>query len=48
MLTETDLDAAAARLREVGLTDDGAQPISAGRAVLLTDPDGNRIALVGA
>lgn len=48
VLTETDLDGAAARLREVGLTDSDAGPISSGRALMLTDPDGNRVVLVGA
>lgn len=47
VLTETDLDAAAARLREVGLTDQDAGAISVGRALQLSDPDGNRVVLVG-
>lgn len=46
VLSETDLDATAVRLREAGLTDDDVEPISAGRALMLTDPDGNRVVLV--
>ena len=48
VLTETDLDAVALRLREAGISDADAGPISSGRALMLTDPDGNRVVLVGA
>lgn len=47
VLSESDLDAAAARLRDAGITDADAAAISAGRALQLTDPDGNRVVLVG-
>lgn len=47
VLSESDLDAAAARLRDAGITDADAESISAGRALQLTDPDGNRVVLVG-
>lgn len=47
VLAETDLDAAAARLQAAGIADDGAAAISSGRALQLSDPDGNRVVLVG-
>ena len=40
-------DAAAERLMAAGLASEGAGPITSGRALQLTDPDGNRVTIVG-
>lgn len=47
VLTETDLDGLAERLRAAGVTDEDAADISSGRALQLSDPDGNRVVFVG-
>lgn len=47
VLSTTRLDATAERLREQGLTSAEVGDISAGRALQLADPDGNRVVLVG-
>ncbi len=47
VLGETDLDAAAARLADVGITHDGPAPGGGARILVLTDPDGNRVVLTG-
>ncbi|GAA4675298.1 VOC family protein [Nocardioides nanhaiensis] len=47
VLQESDLDAVAARLTEAGLEHPGVAPITSGRALQLTDPDGNRVVLTG-
>ena len=44
---ESDLDQAADRLQAAGLTGDRPQPGGPGRVLVLADPDGNRIVLVG-
>lgn len=48
VLHVADLDAAAARLTEIGIDHDGTQPVTVGRILALTDPDGNRVVLSGA
>ncbi|NIZ90454.1 VOC family protein [Kineococcus rubinsiae] len=47
VLEVSDLDALAARLTAAGLPHDGPQPITVGRALVLTDPDGNRVVVTG-
>jgi len=47
VLNETDLDALATRLTEVGFEHDGPQPVTASRVLVLTDPDGNEIVVTG-
>ena len=44
---ESDLDEAADRLAAGGLTRDRPQPGGPGRTLMLADPDGNRVVLVG-
>lgn len=44
---ETDLDGAAARLTAVGIERRGPQPGGGARILPLTDPDGNRVVLIG-
>jgi predicted enzyme related to lactoylglutathione lyase len=44
---ESDLDEAADRLAAGGLTRDRPQPGGPGRTLILADPDGNRVVLVG-
>jgi catechol 2,3-dioxygenase-like lactoylglutathione lyase family enzyme len=46
VLSETDLDRAAARLSAQGIRNGGPQPGGASRIVQLADPDGNRVVLV--
>ncbi len=48
VLEETDLDQAAAHATETGIDHDGPQPGGGARILQLTDPDGNRVVLVGA
>lgn len=48
VLAVSDLDADAASLARAGLTLDGPQQVSAGRVLVLLDPDGNRVVLTGA
>lgn len=48
VLEETDLDTVAARLLEVGIAHDGAQPGGGARILPLTDPDGNQVVFTGA
>lgn len=48
VLFETALDAAAQRLTEAGVEHAGPQSGGGGRVLPLTDPDGNRVVLVGA
>lgn len=48
VLEETDLDAAASRLRAAGLGHGAPQPGGGARILPLTDPDGNRVVLTGA
>lgn len=43
-----DLDAEAGRLAAAGIAHDGPAPGGGGRVLPLTDPDGNRVVLVGA
>jgi predicted enzyme related to lactoylglutathione lyase len=47
VLSETDLDAAAKRLADAGITNDEPQQATSSRILPLTDPDGNRVVLVG-
>lgn len=47
VLEGTDLDAAAARLIDVGIAHDGPAPGGGARILTLTDPDGNRVVLTG-
>lgn len=47
VLRSDDLDDDAARASDAGLQHEGPQPASAFRVVQLTDPDGNRVVLVG-
>lgn len=47
VLSETDLDAAAARLAEVGIAHDGVEQVTSSRALQLLDPDGNRVVFTG-
>lgn len=46
VISESDLDATARRLSDAGLDVDVEQ-VSASRAIVLLDPDGNRVVLVG-
>jgi catechol 2,3-dioxygenase-like lactoylglutathione lyase family enzyme len=48
VLEETDLDAAAAHAREVGIEHEGPEPGGGARILPLTDPDGNRVVFIGA
>lgn len=47
VLAVGDLDAVATPMTEVGIARDGPQPITVGRVLMLTDPDGNRVVLTG-
>lgn len=47
VLSESDLDAAAAHLSDVGIAHDGPQPGGGARILQLRDPDGNRVVLTG-
>ena len=47
LLGTDDLDAAAARFTAAGLAHDGPQPGGGGRLLQLTDPDGNRVVVMG-
>lgn len=47
VLDESDLDAFAARLNAAGLDHHGPQAVTASRALILTDPDGNQIVATG-
>ena len=47
VLQESDLDGCAARLTDAVVDHDGVVDVSAGRALMLTDPDGNRVVLSG-
>lgn len=47
ILEETDLDAATARATAAGVRHDGPQPGGGRRILQLTDPDGNRVVLIG-
>ena len=48
VLGTDDLDAVAGRLSRAGVTHDGPVPGGGQRTLLLTDPDGNRVVLLGA
>lgn len=47
VLDESDLDVLADRLAAGGVTDERPADISAGRALQLSDPDGNRVVFTG-
>lgn len=47
VLDESDLDAIAARLNDVGIINDGPQAATTSRILALTDPDGNRLVFTG-
>jgi hypothetical protein len=47
VLQEDDLDALAQRLTDAGVAHDGVTDVSASRALMLTDGDGNRVVLTG-
>ena len=47
VLHESDLDAAAARLREASVDREGPEPGGGARVLRLTDPDGNSVVLTG-
>lgn len=47
VIAETDLDGVAARLTAAGTSHDGVGDVSSGRALILADPDGNRVVLTG-
>ncbi|GGF46038.1 glyoxalase [Marmoricola endophyticus] len=47
VLSESDLDAAAERLAAAGVAHDGPEQASSSRILRLSDPDGNRVVLVG-
>jgi predicted enzyme related to lactoylglutathione lyase len=47
VLTTDDLDATAARLSAAGVATGEPEPGGGARLVRLTDPDGNRVAVVG-
>ncbi|MGC5616199.1 VOC family protein [Georgenia sp. Z1491] len=47
VLGETDLDGAAARLRQAGVAHDGVAPGGGRRILVLSDPDGNQLVLIG-
>ena len=48
VLDDTDLDALASRLAAAGIAHDGVQQVTSSRALVLTDPDGNRVVFTGA
>lgn len=48
VLDESDLDALADRLAAAGVDHDGVQQVTSSRALMLADPDGNRVVFVGA
>ena len=47
VVQESDLDGCAARVAEAGIEHDGVGDLSSGRALMLTDPDGNWVVLTG-
>ncbi len=47
VLSETDLDAAASRLRAAGISEGDPEQATSSRILRLVDPDGNRVVLVG-
>ena len=47
VLDESDVDATAARLNDVGVVNDGPQEATTSRILALTDPDGNRLVFTG-
>jgi catechol 2,3-dioxygenase-like lactoylglutathione lyase family enzyme len=47
VLGVADLDAEADRLAAAGVAHDGVAPVTSGRVLTLSDPDGNRVVLVG-
>ena len=47
VLDEDDLDGVAERLEGAGVAHDGVTQVSASRALMLLDPDGNRVVLTG-
>jgi catechol 2,3-dioxygenase-like lactoylglutathione lyase family enzyme len=47
VLDESDVDAIAARLNNVGIVNDGPQKATTSRILALTDPDGNRLVFTG-
>jgi predicted enzyme related to lactoylglutathione lyase len=47
VLGETDLQAAVARTAAAGVEHEGPQPGGGARILQLTDPDGNRVVLIG-
>jgi catechol 2,3-dioxygenase-like lactoylglutathione lyase family enzyme len=47
VLDESDVDAIAARLNNVGIVNDGPQTATTSRILALTDPDGNRLVFTG-
>lgn len=47
VLGDDDLDATARRLSTAGIAHDGVVEVTSSRALVLTDPDGNRVVLTG-
>ncbi len=47
LLSTDDLDATAARLSTAGIAHDGPEPGGGQRLLRLTDPDGNRVVVLG-
>lgn len=47
VLGETDLDAAAGRLADLGIRHGGPEPGGGARILQLSDPDGNQVVLFG-
>ena len=47
VLATDDLDGVAARLSGAGIAHDGVVDVTASGALVLTDPDGNRVVLTG-
>ena len=47
VLDESDLDALAARLADSGIEHNGVEQVTPSRALMLTDPDGNRVVVTG-
>ena len=47
VLDESDLDGLAARLADSGIAHAGVERVTSSRALMLTDPDGNRVVFTG-
>ncbi|GAA1730363.1 VOC family protein [Brachybacterium phenoliresistens] len=48
VLGETDIDTAASHATDIGIPHEGPQPGGGARILPLTDPDGNRVIVMGA